>query len=115
MPKIDFGKTVQLNRLFSIINRKKFNFTEDIVWRLLVARNLANIYSELHKLGYYVIDTKPANLRTYKQAQGVCILDCDGFKLEGSSIREMITLTTLHLKILAQVLRIWARNKTCTP
>ena len=92
MPKIDFGKTVQLNRLFSIKNRKKFNFTEDIVWRLLVARNLANIYSELHKLGYYVIDTKPANLRTYKQAQGVCILDCDGFKLEGSQYQgEMIT------------------------
>ena len=92
MPKIDFGKTVQLNRLFSIKNRKKFNFTEDIVWRLLVARNLANIYSELHKLGYYVIDTKPANLRTYMHAQGVCILDCDGFKLEGSPFQgEMIT------------------------
>ena len=92
MPKIDFNKTVQLNRLFSIKNRKKFKFTEDVVWRLLVARNLANIYSELHKLGYYVIDTKPANVRTYKHAQGVCILDCDGFKLEGSPFQgEMIT------------------------
>ena len=92
MPRINFDKTVQINRLFTIKNRQKDNFPEDIIWRILVARNLANIYSELHKLGYYVVDTKPANLRTYKHLQGVCVLDCDGFALKGSPFDgEMIT------------------------
>ena len=38
----------------------------------------------LHAEKYYVIDTKPANIRAYKRFQGITLLDCDGFMLGGS-------------------------------
>ena len=92
MPKISFKDTVQLNRIFSIKNRKSEKITEDITWRIAVARNLADVYNTLHKAGYYVVDTKPANIRTYKMVPGVCLLDCDGFKLKNSPFEgDMIT------------------------
>lgn len=84
MDKIDFDNSIQLNMLFNIKNRAKHSITEDITWRLYVAENLARVYSELHKSNYFVIDTKPANIRAYKSVPGVALLDCDGFKLEGS-------------------------------
>ena len=71
--------------LFNIKNRNKHKITEDISWRLYVAENLARVYSELHNSNYFVIDTKPANIRAYKSVPGVALLDCDGFKLEGTS------------------------------
>ena len=85
MDKIDFDNSVQLNMLFNIKNRNKHKITEDISWRLYVAENLARVYSELHNSNYFVIDTKPANIRAYKSVPGVALLDCDGFKLEGTS------------------------------
>ena len=92
MNKINFKDTVQLNRIFSIKNRKSEKITEDITWRITVARNLADVYNTLHKSGYYVVDTKPANIRTYKMVPGVCLLDCDGFKLKNSPFEgDMIT------------------------
>ena len=92
MDKIDFNNSAQLNMLFNIKNRKKHQFTEDITWRLFVAENLARVYAELHQSNYLVIDTKPANIRVYKSVPGVALLDCDGFKLEGSSYSgQMIT------------------------
>ena len=57
MPKISFKDTVQLNRIFSIKNRKSERITEDITWRIAVARNLADVYNTLHNAGYYVVDT----------------------------------------------------------
>ena len=48
MPKISFKDTVQLNRIFSIKNRKSEKITEDITWRITVARNLADVYNTLH-------------------------------------------------------------------
>ncbi len=92
MPKISFKNTVQLNRIFSIKNRKSEKITEDITWRITVARNLADVYNTLHQSGYYVVDTKPANIRTYKIVPGVCLLDCDGFRLKNSPFEgDMIT------------------------
>ena len=92
MPKISFRDTIQLNRIFSIKNRKSEKITEDITWRIAVARNLADVYNTLHNAGYYVVDTKPANIRTYKMVPGVCLLDCDGFKLKNSPFEgDMIT------------------------
>ena len=83
MDKISFDNSVQFNMLFSIKNRTKHKFTEDITWRLYVAENLARVYAELHKNNYFVIDTKPANIRAYKNVPGVALLDCDGFKIKG--------------------------------
>ena len=92
MPKINFKDTIQLNRIFSVKNRQSEKITEDITWRITVARNLADVYNTLHKSGYYVVDTKPANIRTYKIVPGVCLLDCDGFKLKNSPFEgDMIT------------------------
>jgi len=92
MPRISFENSIQLNRIFSIKNRAKEGITEDINWRILVAKNLAAMYAALHKENYYVIDSKPANLRAYKSFQGVSLLDCDGFKLQGSPYNgDMIT------------------------
>ena len=92
MPKINFKDSIQLNRIFSVKNRQSEKITEDITWRITVARNLADVYNTLHKSGYYVIDTKPANIRTYKMVAGVCLLDCDGFKLKNSPFEgDMIT------------------------
>ena len=84
MPKISFDESIALNRMLSVANRKKNNITEDINWRILVAKNLAATYAALHAEKYYVIDTKPANIRAYKKFQGITILDCDGFMLGGS-------------------------------
>ncbi|MDA7766842.1 hypothetical protein N8977_04475, partial [Alphaproteobacteria bacterium] len=92
MPRISFDNSIQLNRIFSIKNREKEGITEDINWRILIAKNLAAMYAALHKEKYYVIDTKPANLRVYRAFQGISLLDCDGFKLQGSPYNgDMIT------------------------
>ena len=84
MPRVRFDESVALNRILSQSNRKKEGITEDINWRILVAKNLAATYAALHAEKYYVIDTKPANIRAYKRFQGITLLDCDGFMLGGS-------------------------------
>ena len=79
-------------KIFSLKNRKSAGFVEDIRWRILVCRNLAAIYKELHSKNYFVVDTKPANILTYKKIQGVCLLDCDNFKLAGTDFNaDMMT------------------------
>ena len=80
MPHIDHGSSVSLNKIFSIKSREKNGISEDLRWRIYVARNLVAVYHTLHKAGYYVVDTKPANIRTYKDSPAVSILDCDGFR-----------------------------------
>lgn len=80
MPYIDHKSSISLNKIFSVKSREKNGITEDLRWRIYVARNLVAVYNTLHKAGYYVIDTKPANIRTYKDSPAVSILDCDGFR-----------------------------------
>ena len=81
MPKIRLNEAFTIEKLFSYKNRQKYNISEDILWRITVCRNLADLFFELHKNKYLVVDTKPANILIYKDMPAVCIIDCDGFKI----------------------------------
>lgn len=85
MPYIDHSSSLSLNKIFSSKAREKNGITEDLRWRIYVARNLVAVYHTLHQSGYFVIDTKPANIRTYKDSPAVSILDCDGFRHKGDT------------------------------
>ena len=63
MPNINHNYSIQLNRIFSINNRKKEGIKEDISWRINVARNLADVYASLHSKGFFVISGGVVNAK----------------------------------------------------
>ncbi|MBR0553924.1 hypothetical protein [Stakelama marina] len=50
-------------------------------YRVLVARNLAAIFHELHAAGHHMIDLEPANLHFYPATGWIAIVDTDGFSI----------------------------------
>ena len=51
--------------------------------RLRLCRNLASIVAQLHGRGHRVVDFKPNNLRVHRRTGIPCLLDTDGFSIEG--------------------------------
>jgi serine/threonine protein kinase len=83
MPEIDFAASRTLDSLLQKRARQAGHLPEHYGFRVHVANNLCSVLTELHKLGHFIIDLKPANLRFYPQTGYLAVLDCDGFSISG--------------------------------
>lgn len=87
MPEIDFARSTSLVNLLQKNSRKLEGISEYYGYRVLVARNLASVFSELHRSGHHMIDMKPANLRFYPAVSWMAVVDADGFSIAGANGR----------------------------
>lgn len=87
MPEIDFARSTSLVNLLQRNSRRVEKLSEYYGYRVLVARNLASIFVELHRAGHHMIDMKPANLRFYPEMCWMAVVDADGFSISGAQGR----------------------------
>ncbi|MCW3835764.1 hypothetical protein ACFQ1E_05460 [Sphingomonas canadensis] len=83
MPEIDFARSTSLVNLLQKSSRRVEKLSEYYGYRVLVARNLASVFAELHRAGHHMIDMKPANLRFYPAVSWMAVVDTDGFSIQG--------------------------------
>ena len=83
MPEIDFGRSSSLVNLLQKNSRRVEKLSDYYGYRVLVARNLASVFAELHRAGHHMIDMKPANLRFYPLVCWMAVVDTDGFSIQG--------------------------------
>lgn len=83
MPEIDFGRSTSLVNLLQKSSRRIEKLSDYYGYRVLVARNLASVFAELHRAGHHMIDMKPANLRFYPSVSWMAVVDTDGFSITG--------------------------------
>lgn len=87
MPLLDLSRCYTIEMLLSKRLRESLAITHSYKFRVTVAINLANKVAELHRLGHYIIDLKPANLSFDKHTGDVMVLDCDSFSIKGNKKR----------------------------
>jgi hypothetical protein len=87
MPEIDFGRSTSLVNLLQKSSRRIEKLSDYYGYRVLVARNLASVFTELHRAGHHMIDMKPANLRFYPAVSWMAVVDTDGFSITGRNGR----------------------------
>ncbi|WP_218000379.1 hypothetical protein, partial [Sphingomonas soli] len=87
MPEVDFARSTSLVNLLQKNSRKVERISEYYGYRVLVARNLASVFTELHRAGHHMIDLKPANLRFYPAVSWMAVVDADGFSVAGANGR----------------------------
>jgi DNA-binding helix-hairpin-helix protein with protein kinase domain len=85
MEKVDFDRTMELDYLLTRRQAAAEGFEVDFGKLLTVCYNLAVLVHCLHVRKIAVVDLKPINLKVYKSALFVCILDCDGFQIYADS------------------------------
>lgn len=83
MPAIDLSRSTSLVNLLQRSSRRAEKLPEYYGYRVLVARNLAAVFVELHQAGHLMIDMKPANLRFYPGPSWMAVVDIDGFSIAG--------------------------------
>lgn len=83
MPEVDFQASTELENMLQKSARKQKKLPEFYGVRVLLAANMAALCAELHKLGHYMVDMKPVNMRFYPQSSYMAILDTDGFSING--------------------------------
>src|SRR6201999_62985 len=81
MPEIDFGRSTSLVNLLQKSSRRIEKLSDYYGYRVLVARNLASVFAELHRAGHHMIDMKPATLRFYPAVSWMAVVDTDGFSV----------------------------------
>jgi len=94
MPLVEMQRSVLLEQVLQKAERKTAQIREDYRFRIFVARNLASAIAKLHEKGHGVIDLKPINVLVYRDNGFVCLLDCDGYDVQGNSIRYRAELFT---------------------
>jgi len=87
MPEIDFNRSTSLVNLLQKSSRRIEKLSDYYGYRVLVARNLASVFVELHRAGHHMIDMKPANLRFYPTVSWMAVVDTDGFSITGKTGR----------------------------
>lgn len=87
MPEVDFARSTSLVNLLQKNSRKLEGISDYYGYRVLVARNLASVFAELHRAGHHMIDMKPANLRFYPAVSWMAVVDADGFSIAGTNGR----------------------------
>lgn len=87
MPEIDFGRSTSLVNLLQKSSRRAEGISDYYGYRVLVARNLASVFAQLHSVGHHMIDMKPANLRFYPSLSWMAVVDADGFSIAGKTKR----------------------------
>ncbi len=84
MPEVDTAAATELENILQKKQRQRKGLPEFYGGRVLLATNLAALMAELHSLGHYMIDMKPANVRFYPHSWYLAILDTDGFSIGGT-------------------------------
>ncbi|QDX24704.1 hypothetical protein FPZ54_00770 [Sphingomonas suaedae] len=87
MPEIDFSRSTSLVNLLQRSSRRAEKLSDYYGYRVLVARNLASVFAQLHGAGHHMIDMKPANLRFYPALSWMAVVDADGFSIAGRNRR----------------------------
>ncbi|RYY42065.1 MAG: hypothetical protein EOP59_10870 [Sphingomonadales bacterium] len=87
MPEIDLSRSTSLVNLLQRSSRRAERLSDYYGYRVLVARNLASVFVQLHGAGHHMIDMKPANLRFYPTLSWMAVVDADGFSIAGRSRR----------------------------
>jgi len=82
MPQVDTSMAVSMSEYVELINTLPLA-DRSITLRVTVARNLAAALVEIHKKRHYFIDLKPQNIYVFKETGNVCLLDCDGYAIDG--------------------------------
>jgi serine/threonine protein kinase len=85
MHEVKYDSTYCLDNILTKSSRRSKNLSDFYGNRLLIARNISAIIKEIHALGHYVIDLKPQNIRFYPKESYICILDTDGFSINGTT------------------------------
>jgi serine/threonine protein kinase len=85
MPLVDTAESFTLDHYYDQILFKKLNSPDEqaLSYKLEIARNLCTLVAEMHLQGHYLIDCKPQNIRVFKKNHRVCLIDCDGFSING--------------------------------
>lgn len=98
MPYIDVASTIDIDNYYDNKKQKINNILlheTALSFRIhTMARNLALAIAELHTLGHHFVDLKPANIKVYRDTHFICLLDCDGFSIQGHNKRFPATLLT---------------------
>ena len=81
MEKVDFERTLELDYLLTRRQAAAEGFEADFGKLMTICYNLAALVHCLHMRKIAVVDLKPINLKVYKSALYVSILDCDGFQI----------------------------------
>jgi DNA-binding helix-hairpin-helix protein with protein kinase domain len=81
MERIDFDRTMELDYLLTHRQALREGFAVDVGKLVAVCFNLASVVNCLHQHQIAIVDLKPVNLKVYKQALYVAIMDCDGFQI----------------------------------
>ncbi len=82
MEKVDFERTLEMDYLLTRRQAAAEGFEADFGKLVTVCCNLAALVHCLHARRVAVVDLKPINLKVYKSALYVSILDCDGFQID---------------------------------
>jgi serine/threonine protein kinase len=85
MPLVDTTESFTLDHYYDQILFKKLNSPDEqaLSYKLEIARNLCALVAEMHLQGHYLIDCKPQNIRVFKKNHRICLIDCDGFSING--------------------------------
>jgi serine/threonine protein kinase len=79
MPEIDLSNAADLGEIMIERDRDAAHIPNHFHFRLHTARNLAFLFHRLHASGVCMIDLKPDNIKFYRDAGFVCLIDCDSF------------------------------------
>ncbi len=83
MPVVDMKRAVVLEQVLQKAERRRAQIREDYRFRMYVGRNLAGALWKLHAKGHAIVDLKPVNVLVYQKTGFVCLLDCDGYDVQG--------------------------------
>lgn len=85
MPEIPTDRAVTLSKYMSrqLANRHLSEDDRSLPRRFQLCRNLAAAIAELHRQHHYFVDLKPENIFMFKDTGIVCLIDNDGFSIDG--------------------------------
>jgi hypothetical protein len=87
MPAVDVDATSELECILQEKQARREGLPTGLGPKVTLAANLSAVIAELHRQRHYVVDLKPVNLRFYRQALYMAMLDCDGFSIQGKGER----------------------------
>jgi len=79
---VDVSKTVGLGAWINLRERRLNNLSQDDRLRVHLAANLASVTEYVNQAGHALVDLKPLNVLAYRNDGYLCLVDCDGFRIQ---------------------------------
>jgi len=79
---LDVSKTIGLGAWTNLRERRLNNLSLDDRLRVHLAANLASVTEYINDAGHALVDLKPLNVLAYRADGYVCLVDCDGFRVQ---------------------------------